>query len=44
MNSLFHVAPIDTWMWLRMLAASLVLLLLVEGEKAVSRKLVAAVA
>jgi magnesium-transporting ATPase (P-type) len=44
MNSLFHVAPIDTWMWLRTLAASLVLLLLVECEKAVSRKLVAAVA
>lgn len=44
MNSLFHVAPLDMWMWLRTLAASLVLLLLVECEKAVSRKFVGAVA
>jgi magnesium-transporting ATPase (P-type) len=44
MNSLFHVAPLDMWMWLRTIAASFVLLLLVECEKAVSRKLVGAVA
>jgi len=39
MNSLFHVAPLDAWMWLRVLAASAVLLLLVEAEKAVARRL-----
>ncbi len=44
MNAMFHVAPLDAWMWLRTLSASLVLLLLVEGEKAVSRKIGGAVA
>jgi len=38
MNSLFHIAPMDAWMWLRVLAASLGLLLFVEAEKAVARK------
>jgi magnesium-transporting ATPase (P-type) len=38
MNSLFHVAPLDAWMWLRVLGASLVLMLLVELEKAIARK------
>jgi len=38
MNSLFHVAPMDAWMWLRVLTASFGLLLLVEAEKAVARK------
>ena len=28
-NALFHVAPLDAWMWLRVLAASFALLLLV---------------
>ncbi len=39
MNSLFLVAPLDAWMWLRVLSASLVLLLLVEIEKAIGRRL-----
>jgi potassium/sodium efflux P-type ATPase len=38
MNSLFHVAPLDVWMWLRVLGASLLLMLLVEIEKAIGRK------
>ena len=38
MSSLFQVAPLDAWMWLRVLGASLLLLLLVEGEKAVGRR------
>jgi potassium/sodium efflux P-type ATPase len=38
MSSLFHVAPMDGWMWLRVLTASLGLLLFVEAEKAVARK------
>ena len=38
MNSLFHVAPLDFWMWLRVLGASLILMLLVEGEKAIGRR------
>ncbi len=42
MNSLFHVAPLDTWMGLWVLAASFALLPLLEGEKAVSRKLAGA--
>ena len=37
-NSLFNVQPLDVWMWLRVLAASVLLLLLVEAEKAFSRK------
>jgi potassium/sodium efflux P-type ATPase len=39
MHSLFHVAPLDPWMWLRVLGASLVLLVLVEMEKAVGRSI-----
>ena len=39
MNSLFHVAPLDAWMWLRVLGVSVVLMLLVEVEKAIGRKL-----
>jgi len=39
MNSLFKVAPLDAWMWLRVLGASLVLMLLVEVEKAIARRL-----
>ncbi|MCG8587373.1 MAG: cation transporting ATPase C-terminal domain-containing protein [Pirellulales bacterium] len=38
MNSLFQVAPLDAWMWLRVLGAALVLMLLVEVEKAVARR------
>ena len=37
MNSIFHVAPLDAWMWLRILGVSLILMLLVEIEKAVGR-------
>jgi len=37
MNSLFHVAPLDVWMWLRVLGASLLLMLLVEMEKAIAK-------
>ncbi len=33
MNSLFRVAPMDVWMWLRVLGASLALMLLIEIEK-----------
>lgn len=39
MNSLFHVAPLDGWMWLRVLGISVLLMLLVEAEKAIGRKL-----
>ena len=39
MNSLFSVEPLDLWMWLRVLGASLLLLLLVEAEKAVTRRM-----
>ncbi len=39
MNSLFHVAPLNVWMWLRVLGVSLVLMLLVEFEKAIGRRL-----
>lgn len=39
MNSLFHVAPLDAWMWLRVLGVSLVLMLLVEFEKAIGRRI-----
>lgn len=39
MNSLFHVAPLDAWMWLRVMGVSLVLMLLVEFEKAIGRRL-----
>jgi len=42
MNSLFHVAPMDAWMWLRVLTASSGLLLLVEAEKAVAREFASA--
>lgn len=38
MNDLFHVAPLDVWMWLRVLGVSVVLMLLVEFEKAVARR------
>ena len=38
MNSLFHVAPMDAWMWLRVLTASFGLLLLVEAEKTAARR------
>ena len=37
MNGLFQVAPLDLWMWMRVLGASLLLLLLVELEKAARR-------
>lgn len=37
-NSLFKVQPLDGGMWLRVLAASVALLLLVEAEKTVSRR------
>jgi hypothetical protein len=43
MNSLFEVEPLNTWMWSRVLGAAFVLLLLVEGEKAFSRRLAVAV-
>ncbi|MBD3675782.1 MAG: cation-transporting P-type ATPase [Planctomycetaceae bacterium] len=39
MNSLFHVAPLDGWMWLRVLGASLILMLMVELEKAIARNI-----
>jgi len=42
MNSLFHVAPMDAWMWLRVLAAAFGLLLFVEAEKAVARRFASA--
>lgn len=38
MNSLFHVAPLDVWMWLRVLGVSVVLMLLVEMEKAIRKR------
>ncbi|MEN6459108.1 MAG: cation transporting ATPase C-terminal domain-containing protein [Thermoguttaceae bacterium] len=38
MNSLFHVAPLDAWMWSRVLGVSLLLMLLVDMEKAIGRK------
>ena len=38
-NSLFHVAPLNAATWLRVLGASLILMLLVELEKAIARKL-----
>lgn len=38
MNSLFHVAPLDAGMWLRVFGASLVLMFLVETEKAIGRR------
>jgi magnesium-transporting ATPase (P-type) len=38
MNRVFGVAPVDAWMWLQVAAASAVLFLLVEAEKAVSRR------
>ncbi len=38
MNSLFHVAPLDAWRWLRVLGVSLMLMLLVEAEKAFRRR------
>ncbi|MEZ6061396.1 MAG: cation-transporting P-type ATPase [Planctomycetaceae bacterium] len=38
-NSLFEVQPLTRWMWMRVAAASAALLLLVEAEKAVSRRL-----
>ncbi len=38
MNSLFQVAPLNAWMWLRVLGSALLLLLLVEMEKAIGRK------
>ncbi|REJ65434.1 MAG: cation-transporting P-type ATPase [Planctomycetota bacterium] len=41
MSSLFHVAPLDVWMWLRVLGVSLVLMLLVELEKAFQRRFAA---
>ena len=44
MNSLFRVAPLDTWMWLRVLGAAILLFLLVESEKALSKKLAVATA
>lgn len=37
-NSLFQVAPMDGWMWLRVVGASVILLLLVELEKALARQ------
>ena len=39
MNSLFEVAPLDAWMWSRVFAASLTLMLLVEFEKSIENKL-----
>ncbi|WP_145429490.1 cation-translocating P-type ATPase [Symmachiella dynata] len=39
MNSLFRVAPLDAWMWLRILGVSLLFMLLVEIEKAIGRRL-----
>lgn len=39
MNSLFHIAPLDVWMWLRVLGSSLLLMLLVETEKAIGRRI-----
>jgi magnesium-transporting ATPase (P-type) len=38
MNSLFDVGPLDAWMWLRVLGASVLLLLSVEAEKAFGRR------
>jgi len=38
MNTLFQVAPLDQWMWVRVLGAALILLLIVEAEKAVTRR------
>jgi len=38
MNNLFHVAPLDAWTWLRVIGAALMLMLLVELEKAIGRK------
>ena len=38
MNSMFSIAPLNGWMWLRVLGLSLFLMLLVECEKAVGRR------
>ena len=38
MNALFNVAPLDATMWLRVISASLALMLLVEFEKAIAKK------
>lgn len=38
-NSLFQVGPLSAGMWLRVLGAGIALLLLVEAEKALSKKL-----
>ena len=39
MHALFHVASLDLAMWLRILGASLALMLLVEIEKAIGRRI-----
>ena len=39
MNSLFDVGPLDGWMWARVLGASLLLMVLIELEKLLARKL-----
>jgi magnesium-transporting ATPase (P-type) len=39
MNSVFEVAPLDAGMWLRVLGLSVMLMLLVEFEKAIARRL-----
>jgi magnesium-transporting ATPase (P-type) len=44
MHGLFHVGALDAWMWSRVLGAAAGLLLLVEGEKALSRRVEAATA
>lgn len=38
MNSLFHVAPLNAWMWLRVLGVSLLVMLLVETEKTIRKR------
>lgn len=37
MHSLFHIGPLEIAMWLRIVGAGLMLLLVVEAEKAVTR-------
>ena len=44
MHTLFHVAPLDGRMWTRVLGASLLLLLLIEIEKAVAKRVNAFIA
>lgn len=39
MNSLFEVAPMSAWMWMRVISVSIILMLLVELEKKTGKKM-----